>query len=92
MKQRHSKAKLRMSGDPILSIVCEPVKDNENINHITRDMSHILYKIKTGVGLSANQAGYTKRIIIIRYKSKFEILINPEILSTSNETVTKLQG
>jgi peptide deformylase len=74
-----------MAGDPILSTVCKPVLSNENVAHIVRDMMDILANNKNGVGLSANQAGHAKRIIIIKSKSEYSTFINPIITRSSLE-------
>ena len=76
----------------MLSTVCEPVKNGEDIDHIIRDMMFILTNSKTGVGLAANQAGYAKRIIIVKTYSGFETIINPEIVHHSKRTDTKQEG
>lgn len=89
--KRKSKAEIRLSGTPILSMICKPVEPDEDIDHITRDMSHILTQSKTGVGLSANQAGYLKRVIIMNYPT-FQILTNPEIVYVSKEVEIKEEG
>jgi len=92
MKRKHrSKAKIRLSGDPALSTFCEPVVEGEDTSQIIRDMSHILSQSKNGIGLSANQAGHLKRIIIIRYPN-FQILTNPIISNVSEDTKTEQEG
>jgi len=90
-RKQRSKAKIRLAGDPILSTLCEPVEDNENIDHITRDMCCILSQSKTGVGLSANQAGYAKRVIVVNYPN-FQILTNPIITNVSESVETRTEG
>ncbi len=82
MKKRKNRvtAKLRVYPDPILTQVCEPVKDGEDVSGIIRDMMHILVNSKTGVGLAAPQAGHLKRIILVkRSDTAYKAMINPKI-------------
>lgn len=80
-RRNRVKAKLRMIGDPILKTVCKPVSENENVSGIIRDMMYILTNNKNGVGLAANQAGHTKRIIIVSFSGFYKIMINPVIIA-----------
>jgi peptide deformylase len=82
-------AKLRLAGDPILTKVCEPVADGEDVTGIIRDMRHVLLASKTGVGLAAPQAGHLKRIIIA---GKTWVLINPKIQSHSDYQLNAEEG
>jgi peptide deformylase len=68
MKKRKNRvtAKLVIAPNEILTKVCEPVKDGEDVSGIIRDMMHILVDSKTGVGLAAPQAGHLKRIKELR--------------------------
>ena len=79
-------AKLIIAPNPILTQVCEPVQDGEDVSGIIRDMMHILVNSKSGVGLAAPQAGHLKRIILIR-ESKYilNVLINPEYAPNDSE-------
>lgn len=45
-----------------------------------------------GVGLSGNQVGILKRIIVVLVGTKPVVMINPEVLSTSEETCTENEG
>jgi peptide deformylase len=64
-KRKRVTAKLIIAPNPILTQVCEPVEDGEDVSGIIRDMMHILVNSKHGVGLAAPQAGHLKRIIIV---------------------------
>ncbi len=82
MKRKRVKAKLRLYPDPILKVVCEPVRDDEDVSGIIRDMMYILTNSKTGVGLAAPQAGHTKRVVIARTGNcAFLVMINPHIVT-----------
>jgi peptide deformylase len=45
-----------------------------------------------GVGISGNQVGILKRIIIVLIDSKPKIMVNPEITSNSETTCTDNEG
>ena len=90
LRKRH-KAHLRVAGDLALLEMCVDVLPGESINHITRDMMEILTTSKRGVGLSANQAGYAKRIIIIKASGGYETLVNPITISRSREKCTEIE-
>jgi peptide deformylase len=79
MKKRKNRvmAKLRLSPDPILTQVCEPVADGEDVSGIIKDMMHILVNSKAGVGLAAPQAGHLKRVIMFKDGGKIRTIINP---------------
>lgn len=80
MKRKRCKAKLIIAPNPLLTAVCAPVEDGEDVSGIIRDMMHVLTNSKTGVGLAAPQAGYLKRIIIIKEsESVYLVMINPVI-------------
>ena len=82
-RKRRALPKIRLDGDPILTTVCEPVAGGDTAGVIC-DMMHILTNSKTGVGLSANQAGYDMRIIILKVNNfNYVPMINPVIESHS---------
>jgi peptide deformylase len=77
-KRKRIKAKLRLYPDPILTQVCEPVKDGEDVSVVIRDMMHILTNSKSGVGLAAPQAGHLKTVIIVKESEyAYLVMINP---------------
>ena len=87
-KRNRVKAKLRLYPDPILKAVCEPVRDDEDVSDIIRDMMHILTNSKTGVGLAAPQAGHTKRVIVVKLGNFiYQVMINPEITTFTADWV-----
>lgn len=45
-----------------------------------------------GIGLAAPQCGILKRIIVVLVNNKPKIMINPEIISTSQETCSMEEG
>jgi len=85
-------AKLIIAPNPILTTVCEPVEDGENVSGIIRDMMYILTNSKTGVGLAAPQAGYSKQIILVSANGFPITMINPVIISWKNDQATREEG
>jgi len=91
--RRKPNPKLIMAGDPILETVCSDVKPGDDIAHIIKDMMYLLVNSKNGVGIAAPQAGYSKRIIIIREDvGGFLILINPTIERLSEKEIIYEEG
>lgn len=80
MSRKRVKAKLRTYPDPILTQVCEPVKDGEDVSDIIRDMMYILTNSKTGVGLAAPQAGHPVQVIIVQRHGRHKVMINPRFI------------
>lgn len=91
-RQNKTRAKIRLAPNSILSTICVPVEDGEDVSHIIRDMMYILTNSKTGVGLAANQAGYDKRIIIISQAGFFTTMINPEFEPFDGKKETGQEG
>lgn len=77
-----------------LIIPCEPATVEEG-EDITRQLSAILLKEETGVGLAAPQIGILKQVFIIRPasdSSRTESFINPEIISMEEPFVHENEG
>jgi len=51
-----------------------------------------LMKEANGVGLSANQAGHSFRMFVVKYEDKFYAIFNPEIVKHSDEVETMEEG
>jgi len=66
--------KIRVYPDPVL-----------RIKRIIREMKETMH-MDEGIGLAANQVGITKKIMTIDFEDFPEALINPEIVSQSEET------
>lgn len=86
-RKRHI-PRLRLYPDPILAKKCTrvPVPTQETfpvvhgvVTRILRDMRYLLLASKNGVGISAPQAGYSVRVILIKTK----VMINPRITRRS---------
>ncbi len=86
-------------GDSILREIAKPIKmvDDELIENI-RDMFETM-RYANGIGLAANQVGLNKKMFIIDLKgieeySDFKplVVINPEIVTYSDEIVSMEEG
>ena len=79
-------------------------EDKDTIEHIIKHLTYSQiekyadkYNLRPGMGLSFNQLGIMKRIIVIVYEydeGKFEnyVVINPKIISNSTEMIAAEQG
>ena len=75
--------------DPRLKTVCTQVTNiDDSIKKLCLDMIDTMYKY-SGVGLAAPQVGILKRVVVMDCSNEEEknpiILINPEVLGTSEE-------
>ncbi len=85
-------ATIRTYGDFVLRQVADPVKAiNKAIKNISEKMVEAMLRAN-GVGIAAPQIGVAKRIIVFDLDGKLYILINPEIIETSEEEEENLEG
>ncbi|MCK5060858.1 peptide deformylase, partial [Candidatus Bipolaricaulota bacterium] len=85
-------ATIRTYGDSVLRQVADPVKViNKEIKNISEKMVEAMLRAN-GVGIAAPQIGVAKRIIVFDLDGKLYILINPEIMETSEEEEENLEG
>lgn len=81
--------------DPALTSKAEPVTEfNDELRQLAADMAETMYAAP-GVGLAANQVGVLKRIVIIDVsedQSDLRVLVNPEILSHTDELMDFEEG
>lgn len=66
-------------------------KIDDQIRTVCVSMVNTMIKMN-GVGLSGNQVGILKRIIVILHDNKPLVLINPEITNYSEETILSEEG
>lgn len=72
-------------------------KKSESVNEVNDEIKQIICNLKEtlsscdGVGISAVQVGILKRIIVVSYKEKEYILINPKITMQEGE-ITEYEG
>lgn len=83
--------------DPRLRAVADPIeKIDDGIRRLAKDMLETMYDAP-GIGLAAPQIGEMKRIVVMDLAKEEEpadplVMINPEILAISDETVTTEEG
>ena len=82
-------ARLRAVADPIVEV-------DDEIKALAKDMLDTMYDAP-GIGLAAPQIGEMKRIVVMDLSKEGEkpdpiVMINPEILKYSDETVTTEEG
>ena len=83
--------------DPRLRAVADPVeKIDDGIRQLAKDMLETMYDAP-GIGLAAPQIGEMKRIVVMDLAKEDEpadplVMINPEILAISDDTVTTEEG
>ncbi|GHA31789.1 peptide deformylase [Devosia pacifica] len=83
--------------DPRLRAVADPVDQvDDDIRQLANDMLETMYDAP-GIGLAAPQIGVMKRVVVMDLAKEGEeaapmVLINPEILEMSDETVVTEEG
>ena len=86
-----------MVADPRLRAVADPVdKIDDGIKKLAKDMLDTMYAAP-GIGLAATQMGEMKRVVVMDLAKDGEppapiVMVNPEILKFSDETVTTEEG
>ena len=79
-------------GDPILNKKCRPVTEfDEKLANLLDDMFETMHDAN-GVGLAGPQVGILRRVVVIDAEDEDIELVNPEIVSVSDETQTGLEG
>lgn len=64
---------------------------DDTIRNVVSSMVDVMLE-NNGVGISGNQVGILKRIIVVMVNSQPKIMINPEIIFTSEETCKETEG
>lgn len=87
---------MTLYGSPILRQVAEPVNEiTDEVKEIAEKLKKVLAK-QNGVGLAAPQIGISKRIFLVDLtkaeEKKTVVLLNPEIVSKSQETTVYEEG
>ena len=79
-------------GDPVLTKKCRPVtKFDERLATLIDDMIETMHDAN-GVGLAGPQVGVLRRVVVVDTGEEDLELVNPEIVETSEETQTGLEG
>jgi methionyl-tRNA formyltransferase len=83
---------IRKFGDPVLRKASRPVpRVNNAVRKILDDMLETM-RNASGAGLAAPQVGISKRIVIVDIGEGPLFLVNPEIVSVSEETQIGVEG
>jgi peptide deformylase len=87
---------IRRWPDPILSRVCEPVRDPNSVRSLADDMLQTMYAAP-GRGLAAPQVGHPLRLFVMDVAWKDGppqpfICVNPEIVETAPDRVIGSEG
>ena len=92
--------------DPVLRRKARPVtRFDSNLQTLVDDMIETM-RVAPGVGLAAPQVNISQRLIVVEYaehednedmeekpvKKKLYVMLNPEIIKTSEETVPGVEG
>jgi peptide deformylase len=85
--------KLRLDPDPILYQKLEDMDiDQYDLVEIESTMIHLM-KTFNGIGISANQVGFDKRVIVVKPKNQEPFaMFNPKILNISKEVLPNEEG
>jgi peptide deformylase len=92
-----AKREILVLPDPRLRAVADPIeKIDASIKALAKDMLDTMYDAP-GIGLAAPQIGEMKRIVVMDLAKEGEkpdpiVMINPEILKYSEDTVTSEEG
>ena len=79
-------------GDPVLTKKCRPVvKFDDRLAQLLDDMKETMQKAN-GVGLAAPQVGVLRRLVVVDVGDEIVELVNPEIVSMSEEMQTGVEG
>ena len=79
-------------GDPVLTKICRPVvKFDDRLAQLIDDMKETM-RNANGVGLAAPQVGVLRRLVVVDVGDEIVELVNPEIVSKSEEVQTGVEG
>lgn len=83
---------LRLFPDAILRKYATPVYTFDNALRSFADQMFAFMKVNKGIGLASPQVGVLYRIVVIDVEGIEKFLVNPEILSSSSENRTDMEG
>lgn len=84
--------KIRKYPNPILRRRAHEIeKINDEVRKLADEMTETMVLAK-GYGLAAPQVGVLKRLITIDVEKDFYVLVNPEIIKTSEESAIWVEG
>lgn len=97
--------RIRYLGEPVLRARAEPVAEiTDEIRRLAQDMVDTMLD-EPGLGLAAPQVGESLRMVVVRIVSENQdeedteeekptvaVLVNPEVIESSEETITRREG
>lgn len=84
--------KIALQGEECLEKVCRPVTDfNGRLHTLLDDLADTLEE-SGGVGLAAPQVGVLRRLVVVDVGDEIVELVNPELVSESEEQQTGVEG
>ncbi len=89
-KKKDYQAKILTYPDDRLKVKCTTVTDFASVADICSDLKRVLKATRKGIGLSANQLGYDKRVIIVDYNNKPVVMINPAWIKAERSLTEEL--
>lgn len=79
-------------GDSVLNKVCRPVtRFDARLSQLIDDMIETMHEAN-GVGLAGPQVGVLRRVVVVDTGDEDVELVNPEVVSVSEETQTGAEG
>ena len=79
-------------GDPVFTKKCRPVvKFDDRLAQLIDDMKETM-RNANGVGLAAPQVGVLRRLVVVDVGDEIVELVNPELVSESEEQQTGVEG
>lgn len=93
-RRRAALAQVRQYPDPVLRMEAREVEEfDESLAALAERMTRLMQEAR-GVGLAANQVGILRRILVYQpgEEETVRTLVNPRIVSTSEETEVEDEG
>lgn len=83
---------IKKDSDPILRQRCQPVeKFDEELRFLIKEMLETMYK-NNGIGLAGPQVGELKKLFVFDAGKGAVVMINPEIVESSEDQSAMLEG
>jgi peptide deformylase len=83
---------LRLFPDAILRNNAKPVRTFDQALQSFADQMFAFMKANRGIGIAAPQVGVLYRVIAVDVEDVDKLLVNPEILSSSSDSQTEIEG
>jgi peptide deformylase len=85
-------AQIRQYGDPVLRMRAEPVEQvDDELRRMGERMVSLMHDAD-GIGLAATQVGILRRFFVFRNEEDDVLVVNPTIISSSDETEMDEEG